>query len=224
MTRYLPILLFTAATSLMGSAVGDTYDRVIADNGKPKNEMDAGAVKVLDYGDVTIRLRDDVVTSVKGVAASERPPEAPNPEQLRMMPVSQQITMINAALKRAVDKVTRIVNQPVQGYPLSVGMKAGLWQDGWYPPGADRPNFNSADIRQSQLTAPYEKYAFVTSNLNPGVAFPGKAVEFNPQTKFFYQNPNFPKKRLSAEEMLEVNRLYRVIGRCAAQMAAEPKS
>ncbi len=50
-------------------------------------------------------------------------------------------------------------------------------------------------------------------------AFPGDQVEFNAATKFFYVDRSLPKKRLTEEEMLEVNRLYRVIGSCQARLA-----
>jgi hypothetical protein len=222
MTRYLVVLVLMA-TAAMGSAVGDTYQKVIEDNGKPTNEMAVGSMRILNYGNVTIKLRDDVVFSVKGLAISERPPEAPTMDELHLMPAAQQVAMINEALTRAVNKVTKIVNQPVQGIPLTPALRAGVWTDGWFHPGATKPDFNNVDVRKTQSTAEYAKFPYITSNLNPGVAFPGNEVEFNPMTKFFYQDRNFPKKRLSEEEMLEVNRLYRVIGQCAAEMAMVPK-
>ena len=39
-------------------------------------------------------------------------------------------------------------------------------------------------------------------------------------TKIFYQDRSLPKKRLTEEEMLEINRLYRIIGRCTDQLAS----
>ena len=38
-------------------------------------------------------------------------------------------------------------------------------------------------------------------------------------TKAFYLDPAFPKKKLSETEMLEINGLYRIIGRCEQQLA-----
>jgi hypothetical protein len=43
--------------------------------------------------------------------------------------------------------------------------------------------------------------------------FRGRDLEFNPMTKYFYRDLSLPKKRLTEEEMLEVNRLYRIIAR-----------
>src|SRR6185312_13200587 len=47
-----------------------------------------------------------------------------------------------------------------------------------------------------------------------GVMFRGRDLEFNAMTKLFYTNRMLPKKRLTETEMLEINSLYRVIGRC----------
>jgi hypothetical protein len=55
--------------------------------------------------------------------------------------------------------------------------------------------------------------------LNPGVVFLGQEVEFNAATKYFYTDRTLPKKKLSEEEMFEINRLYRIIGRCEQQIA-----
>jgi hypothetical protein len=219
----------------MGSAVGDSYDKVIADNGPPKSKMEVGSMRVLTYQDYTIKTRDDVVISITATAPAPKPPpaaqatpmarpadgvEAPTSEQLRGMNPVQQATVVQAVLKRAVDRVTAIVNQPVPSLPLSADMGAGVWTGGWFHPGAVKPEFNSVDVRMTQDTASYSKFPFVTSNLNPGIAFPGDQVEFNPMTKIFYQDLTLPKKRLTEAEMVEINRLYRVIGVCAAQMAA----
>jgi hypothetical protein len=219
MTRYLVVLLLVAA-SAMGSAVGDSYDKVIEDNGKPKNQMVVGAVKLLDYGDFTIKLKDDVVVSVKSVAPGSRAPEAPAPQQLKMMTTPQQAAAINAEFNKAIDRVVAIVNQPVPRVPLTPGLRAGVWTEGWFHPGAVKPDFRATDIRRTQHTDEYSAFAYVTSNLNPGVAFPGNQVEFNTMTKFFYKDYSLPKKRLSMEEMVEVNRLYRVIAKCAEDMDA----
>ncbi|HEY5228842.1 MAG TPA: hypothetical protein VIJ19_09880 [Opitutaceae bacterium] len=219
MTRYLVVLVLVAA-SAMGSAVGDTYDKVIQDNGKPKNQMVVGPTKLLYYDDFTIRLKDDVVVSVKTVSSESKAPEAPTGQKLSMMTGPQQAAAINAELKKAVDKVVEIVNQPVPSVPLTPQLRAGVWTEGWFHPGAVKPDFRAVDVRRTQHTDEFTPFAYITSNLNPGVAFPGNQVEFNPMTKFFYKDYSLPKKRLSQEEMVEVNRLYRVIGKCADDMDA----
>jgi hypothetical protein len=219
MTRYLVVLVLVAA-SAMGSAVGDSYDAVIQENGMPKNQMVVGTTKLLYYDDFTVKLKDDVVVSVKAVSAESRAPEAPSGQKLSMMTGPQQAAAINAELKKAVDRVVEIVNQPVPSVPLTPQLRAAVWSDGWFHPGAVKPDFKATDIRRTQHTEEYSAFAYITSNLNPGVAFPGNQVEFNTMTKFFYKDYNLPKKRLSQEEMAEINRLYRVIGKCADDMAA----
>jgi hypothetical protein len=55
--------------------------------------------------------------------------------------------------------------------------------------------------------------------LNPGVCFLGNELEFNAMTKFFYTDRTLPKKKLTEAEMLEINRLYRIIGTCEQKLA-----
>jgi len=54
---------------------------------------------------------------------------------------------------------------------------------------------------------------YVTSDLNPTEMFLGRELEFNAMTKYFYVDRTLPKARLSEPQMLEINRLYRIIGR-----------
>ena len=37
-------------------------------------------------------------------------------------------------------------------------------------------------------------------------------------TKYFYEDRSLPKKRLTEVEMLEINLLYRIIGKCEEQL------
>jgi len=53
---------------------------------------------------------------------------------------------------------------------------------------------------------------YVTSDLNPSEMFIGRELEFNAMTKAFYRDRTLPKARLSEADMIEINRLYRVIG------------
>jgi hypothetical protein len=76
------------------------------------------------------------------------------------------------------------------------------------------------DVRKTQETAPYDKDEYVTSDLNPGIVWLAKQLEFNSMTKYFYTNRNVPKKRLTDAEMQEINRLYRIIAKC--QRALRP--
>jgi thiol-disulfide isomerase/thioredoxin len=71
----------TAGTGF-SCAVGETFDQLIAEKGKPVNHVEAGAVRVLSYPDATIKLRDNVVVSIKAPELSVPPggfPPAPRP-------------------------------------------------------------------------------------------------------------------------------------------------
>jgi hypothetical protein len=82
-------------------------------------------------------------------------------------------------------------------------------------PGAIRPDFNSVDIRNTQ-EAPYDRNDYISTAQHPDLAWVGRECEFNAMTKYFYVDRTVPKKKLTEEEMLDVNRLYRAIGRSEA--------
>jgi hypothetical protein len=217
----------------MGSSVGDSYQKVIDENGQPKSRMDAGSMNILVYPLVTIKLRDGVVVSVGATPAPSTAPAAtmpaphgsstdlnyPSHEQLASMPVPVLVATLQALLKRAVDRVVDIINEPAPTVPLTPALGAELWGPIWFHAGAIKPDFNTVDVTKTQETADYAKFKYITSELDPGVAFPGDQLEFNSMTKFFYKDRSLPKKRLSEGDMLEINRLYRIIGKCAAQLA-----
>jgi hypothetical protein len=50
--------------------------------------------------------------------------------------------------------------------------------------------------------------------------FRGRDLEFNAMTKHFYTDRSVPKKRLTEEQMVEINRLYRVI---ASSVVSTPR-
>src|SRR5262245_12961838 len=125
---------------------------------------------------------------------------------------------IQSEMQSAIREVQRIVNQPVRQLTLTVDMEVSTYRPGWFHEGASKPDFNNVDVRNSQDTS-YAQHQYVTSDLNPGIVFLGAEVEFNPMTKYFYTDRTLPKKRLSNDEMTEVNRLYRIIGRCERQLA-----
>ncbi|MBN9222181.1 MAG: hypothetical protein J0I79_29935 [Mesorhizobium sp.] len=117
------------------------------------------------------------------------------------------VEQLNAEAARTEQRVVDIVNQPVRHLPRSGPVD--LFSPGWFHPGATKPDFDNVDIRTSQ-ELPYQGY--VSSDLNPSEMFVGSDLEFNSMTKYFYADRTLPKKRLSQAEMLEINRLYRVIG------------
>ena len=118
----------------------------------------------------------------------------------------------------AIQQVKRIVNQPVKQLTRTDDMEVSTYRPGWFHDGALKPNFNNVDVRTTRET-PYDKHQYVTSDLNAGVVFLGQELEFNAQIKYFYADRSLPKKKLSDEEMTEINQLYRVIGRCEKELA-----
>jgi hypothetical protein len=218
--RPLALILLTLATTAAASSVGDSYDKVIAEKGNPTGQIQAGAVRILNYPDATIKLRDNVVISVKSVSAA-----APEPTRAPVGPgqapsVADEIAVAKKQLKDAIDKVIVIVNQPPPSVPRTPDLKVAWYGDTWFHPGATTPDFRNVDIRKTQDLSNYSRYAYVSSNMTANVAFPGDALEFNSMTKFFYQDRNLPKKRLTEAEMVEINRLYRVIALSEDQLSS----
>lgn len=127
-----------------------------------------------------------------------------------------------AAVKKELDdavfRVEQIVNQPVTRLTRTPGMLVSTYSPGWFHPGAERPDFKTVDIRATQELV-YAKKQYVTSDLNPGVVFLGKELEFNSKTKYFYTDRSLPKKKLTEAEMLEINRLYRVVARAEDELS-----
>jgi hypothetical protein len=152
---------------------------------------------VLKNGRVaTIRLADGSVESGAPTA-----PAAPVGSQQEM--------------DAAIARVKEIINQPPPsqkdnfGIPVTVVKNA--WTN-WYHDGAIKPDFNTVDVRQTQQL-PFADHPFITSDLTLGTIYPGSELEFNPMLKYFYTDRTRPKKRLTVSEMVEINRLYRIIGR-----------
>jgi len=78
--RFLLSLALLTLTAALASAarVGETYDQVISEKGKPADHLEAGAMQILTYPDAIIKLKDGVVIAIKApaaaVAASPNPP------------------------------------------------------------------------------------------------------------------------------------------------------
>jgi hypothetical protein len=132
-------------------------------------------------------------------------------------PLAPDLNNPKATLDAAMERVRVIVNQPVTQLQITPGMRVSISSPGWFHPGAMRPDFNNADVRATQKLD-YIDAQYVSSDLNPGVCFLGAELEFNPMTKFFYTDRSVPKKRLTEDEMIEVNRLYRIIGQCEEKL------
>jgi hypothetical protein len=116
---------------------------------------------------------------------------------------------LDADEAQARQGVIAIVDQPVTHLPRMP--QVTVYSPGWFHRGAIKPDFNTVDIRQTQ-EFPYANDTYVTSDVTPNEMFLGSELEFNAMTKYFYKDRSLPKKRLSEPEMIEINRLYRIIG------------
>jgi len=215
--KYILCLLFSAGAAL-GSSVGDSYQQVIAENGNPRSQVAAGAVRILNYPDATIKIKDNVVISVKAVSAAQQQASPPTPTPARPLTTQEQIAALRKEQIDAETQVKNIINQTVAPVERTPEMRVTMFGPPWFHPGAATPDFNTADVRKTQET-PYDRYEYVSTELNPGLAWVGSELEFNSMTKIFYTDRSVPKKKLTEQEMLEVNRLYRIIGRCQQQLS-----
>jgi hypothetical protein len=125
----------------------------------------------------------------------------------------ERLAALHLEMTNAYNRVLAIVNRPVVAYRRTQNMRVSTYSPGWFHEGAGKPDFNTVDVRQTQ-DLHYGKDQYVTSDLNPGLVFLGQDLEFNSMTKYFYTNRTLPKHKLSEPEMLEINRLYRILGSC----------
>jgi hypothetical protein len=151
-------------------------------------------------------------------APVQEPPQQQQPAEAAAPPLSPEeqarqdaIRAIMDDEKKTIQKVAAIVNQPVTHYMRLPSIQPGMFSPGWFHDGAVKPDFDRVDVRKTQ-EFPYAKQDYVTSDLNPNEMFKGDELEFNAQTKFFYIDRTVPKKKLTPQEMAEINRLYRIIG------------
>jgi len=214
-------ILFLAASVARGVSVGDTYQQVIAEKGNPKSTLSAGSMSMLSYPDLMIKVKDGLVVSVNAVVAVPAPTRPPgNPTPAPISPTAANIPRIYALANQvnaAVARVVAIVNQPINHLQRKPGMKIMLFSPPWFNPVTLRPDFGSVDITPYQ-EIPYAQYEYVSSTINADEAFLGAELEFNPMTKYFYTDLTIPKKRLTRDEMSEINGLYHIIGQCELQL------
>jgi hypothetical protein len=126
-------------------------------------------------------------------------------------------TNAQSIMDDTIIRVKAIINQPVRQLTRTADMDVAVYQPGWFHAGAIKPNFNTVDVRATQ-ESDYSKHPYVSSDANPGVAFIGPELEFNSMTKYFYVDRSLPKQKLTEAEMLEINRLYRIIGKCEEKL------
>jgi len=176
-----------------------------------------------DNGVANAKLRDLDSALQKRFHFDPKRAEAAKAQAAEASPLSAiskaTITRKNAqaVMDEATARVKAIINQPVRQLPRTADMEVREFSQGWFHPGATKPDFKTVDVRTTQDTKNYDK-PYVTSDLNPGVVFVGFEIEFNSMTKYFYTDRSLPKKRLTEAEMLEINRLYRIIGTCEEKL------
>jgi hypothetical protein len=157
-----------------------------------------------------------VIVSIREVAVGPSP--TPSRQTEVRLTKEQQIAKDKRAIEAAIDQVKEIVNQPAPSVPITPDMKVASYGDMWFHPGAATPDFNNVDIRKTQDVSNYSRFEYVSSNFTPTLAFPGSELEFNSMTKLFYTDRSVPKKKLTDSEMIEINRLYRIIGKAQAEL------
>jgi hypothetical protein len=150
-------------------------------------------------------------------ALNAQPAIDPAPSMASTNPVpkspAEQLAALELERTNAWQRVLQIVNQPVRAYARTPNYPVSIYSPGWFHEGASRPDFNTVDVRQSQELI-YDKYQYVSSDLNPNMMFLGRDLEFNAMTKYFYTDRSRPKHKLTEAQMIEINQLYRTIGRC----------
>jgi hypothetical protein len=222
--RLFPFLLFFSASAALGAKIGDSYESVIAEKGPPKSQIQVGTVRILGFPDVTIKFKDNVVVSINAVTRAPETTPGPTPRASNQQASQAAVSVdaVKAQLKDAIDHVNQIVNQPVPFVPRTRENwnQCAWFADAWFHPGAITPDFANVDVRKTQETKNYEDYPYASSNFTPDRAFVASDIEFNSMTKFFYQDRSLPKKKLTEDEMVEINRLYRIIAKCCAQLGA----
>ena len=232
MRTLLASLLLTPALG-WSAEVGQTYQQLISERGEPASRMEAGDTQLLRYPDATIKLKAGVITAVIPATPSpastgskkrpappqEGPPATANSSEQapkdakETQPLHLQLASLRRNKAEAELKVKAIVNQPVTPVDRTQRLRPKIWGDSWFSDSSAPPDFATVDVRATQQF-PYSGHDYVSTPLNPGVAFSAKELEFNPMTRYFYSDLSVPKKRLTGPEMEEVNRLYRTIADC----------
>ncbi len=130
---------------------------------------------------------------------------------------ADQIVALQAEVDKVEKQVKTIVNQPVTHLPRSSWAAVQVFSPGWFHAGSTKPDYAKVDVRTTQ-EFPYTRFEHVSSKLNPHEMFVGSELEFNKNTKYYYTDLNLPKKKLTEAEMVEINRLYRIIGQDTSEI------
>ncbi|MEO6004326.1 MAG: hypothetical protein ABIZ04_19455 [Opitutus sp.] len=220
------LLLVASASAVQ---IGDTYEQVIAEKGTPKSQASAGGKRILNYPDGSVHVQNNAVVLIKlsskaparSDPAPSKPEEKAAPETQKApadpLPATESLSTLENQRQSAINRVKSIVNRPVKPLKRTDRMKVFMFSPGWFHDGANVPDFLNVDVRKTQEFS-YDNAEYVCSDLDPEIVFVGRELEFNPMIKYFYVDRTVPKRKLSESEMVEINRLYRVIGKCTAQL------
>jgi len=208
------ILYLALSAGAPALTVGDTYQQVTAEKGEPRSRMVAGSLQILNYPDSTIKLRDNIVVSVTPSSPANRTEALPKPSPPQTP--AQRLASAARELREAIARVQFIINQPAPMGMRTPQMR--VWEYAtWFDAGSVKPDFGKVDVHKTQET-PYDAEDYVCLKSRPELVWAGRDLEFNPMLKFFYVDRSVPKKRLTNEEMTEINLLYRSIGRLEKEL------
>lgn len=224
-------LIFGLAAMLSTAAAAETFPAANAGSNDSNHATVTGATNpatssVSNQGPTHVNVKGPIPAAQKNspadpvAAANQHQKTAGSRYHFRVGGTNEPSSLadIKAELADAIARVKEIVNQPVEGLPRKPGMTVATASPDWFLPGAVKPDFNRVDIRNTQQF-PYDQYEYVTSDPNPNVVYSGPELEYNPMTKYFYTDRTVPKKKLNESEMLEINRLYRIIGEDQERLA-----
>ena len=208
------ILYMALSAGASALSVGDTYQQVTAEKGEPRSRMVAGNLQILNYPDFSIKLRDNTVVAVTPSGPANRTETLPKPSPPQTP--AQRLAATSRELQEAIARVQFIINQPPPMGMRTPQMR--VWEySNWFDAGSLKPDFGKVDVRKTQET-PYDAEDFVCLKSRPELVWAGHDLEFNPMLKFFYVDRSVPKKKLTNDEMAEINLLYRSIGRLEKEL------
>lgn len=117
-----------------------------------------------------------------------------DPVEVPLSSRAAEIAALKTERNNAIFQVQHVVNQPVTCLKRTPNMMVSTYSPGWFHPGAGKPDFNTVDVRKTQDLR-YAADQYVTSDLNPGVVFLGRELEFNRMTKYFITDRSIPQKK-----------------------------
>jgi hypothetical protein len=145
----------------------------------------------------------DILQCGRQALASPDPAKATASLRKALERFQQEMTQTVFRVQAIVNQVPATCSPPEPGEGSKI---VGLHE------GAIKPDFNTVDVSKSQDA--YEKYSERALSVEgaPNVYYLCKDCEFNIQLKYFYTRRDLAKKKLTTNEMQEINRLYRILG------------